>query len=47
MTEKQVDAILREIYDFLLNKGIIATAEFTSVIEPRIKAAAKRIASLN
>ena len=47
MTEKQVDEILREIYDFLLNKGIITTTEFMKVVEPRIHAAAKRIASSN
>jgi hypothetical protein len=47
MTAKQVDEILREIYDFLLNKGIIGKAEWTNVVEPRIKAAAKKIASSN
>jgi hypothetical protein len=47
MTERQVNEILREIYDFLLNKGIITATEFTKVVEPRIKAAAKRIASSN
>jgi len=47
MTEKQVDEILREIYSFLLSEGIISEADWQKAIEPRIKAAAERIAGLN
>jgi len=46
MTEEQVDAILREVFGYLIRKGIIAHSEFSKEIEPRIKAQAKRIAEM-
>ncbi len=47
MTEKQIEEILREIYGYLKGKSYISDTEWTNVIEPRIKAAAKRIAALS
>ena len=38
------NGLLREIYGFLLSKGIINSTEWSEEIEARIKAAAERIA---
>ena len=47
MNEKQIDAILREIYGYLMNQGIVPKADWGTVIEPMIEAAAERIARLS
>jgi hypothetical protein len=47
MTEKQAEAILREIYGFLKNELQISNDKWTNVIEPRIKKVASKIAELD
>ena len=44
MTEDQVREILREVYSYLKRKGMISDSEWVDEVEPRIEAAAKRIA---
>ncbi len=46
MNERQIDALLREIFGFLKNKLFISDEEWRKQIEPRIKEAAKRISGI-
>ena len=46
LNEQQISEILREVYGFLQNKGIVDQAEWQHEVEPRIKAAARRIAEM-
>ena len=47
MSEEQVEAILREVYSFLMLKGLVTDEDWRELIEPRIRNAKKRIAKLS